>query len=192
MTWVHLCTERAGLGCPFTSVHKLDALEEHHLGDILGSFEQGGEWMGALGNLFFNGGWCGDSLPEWCKLNLACPASMTELATFAAFVGVLVAAFVGGMVLGPTVKAPLLSLGAGLFSHEDGHFYGSSRTWGKRVWLWGSGWVGVCRGEHGKTLVPDFIIGVGLLEALLALSDLPFYHEDFPHEFVGLAHGTAV
>ena len=79
--------------------------------------------MGADGDLLFYGGRFRDSLCQRCKFDLARPSSMAELATLAAFVGSLVAASMGGVVLGATCEAPLLSLGAGFFSHKYRHFY---------------------------------------------------------------------
>ena len=148
--------------------------------------------MSASGDLFFYGGRFGDSLRQRCKLDLARPSSMAELATLAALVGSLVAASVGGVVLRPAGQAPLLSLGAGFLSHKDRHLHGSAWSWRKGAWFRRLGRVGVGWGKDGETFVPDLVVGVSALEPLLAPLDFPFYCEDFPHEAVGLAHGTAI
>ena len=148
--------------------------------------------MRSSGDLFFYGGRFGDSLRQRCKLDLARPPSMAKLATLAAFVRSLVTAFVGGVVLGPTGKAPLLSLGAGFLSHEDWHLDWSPRSWGERAWFQLLGRVGVGWGEDGETLVPDLVVSVSTLEPLLAPPDFSLHGENFPHKAVGLAHGTAI
>ena len=148
--------------------------------------------MRASGDLFFYRGWFGDSLHQRCKLDLARPPSMTELATLAAFVGSLVTVSVGGVVLGSACEAPLLPLGAGFLSHEDRHLDWSPRLCGKRAWFRGCGWVGVCRGKYGKTLVPDLFIGVSALNALLASFNFSLHDKDFPHKPVGLIHRAVV